>query len=127
MVKHWKPGDGDDKISHEAAEKLKNPRSHVRPEVYAFALYDYYITITRNQYPPVNVQLSDYMVGNTLQAVMDKVLHVGMLMFWPADFTKDGQVSKLRMPAGAPYVIDKEYTVIWGVILCGKQGLDKGQ
>lgn len=65
------------------------------------------------------------MVGSILQAVMDKVLHVGTLMFWLADFTKGGRVSKLRMPAGAPYVIDKEYAVIWGVMLCGKQGLDK--
>jgi len=84
------------------------------------------MTITRRQYPPVNVQLSDYMVGSILQAVMDGVLHVGTLIFWPADFTKDGRVSKLGMPAGAPYGIDKEYAVIWGVMLCGKQGLDKG-
>ena len=126
MVKGWKPGDGDGMISHEAAEKLKNPSSHVRPERYAFALYDYYITITRNQYPLINVQLSDYMVGSILQAVIDKVLLVATLKYWPADFTKDGRVSKLRMPTGAPYVIDKEYAVIWGVVLCGKQGLDKG-
>ena len=126
MVKGWKPGDGDGMISHEAAEKLKNPRSHVKPELYAFAVYDYYITITRNQYPPINVQLSDYMAGSILQAVMDKVLLVATLKYWPADFTKDGRVSKLRMPTGAPYVIDKEYAVIWGIMLCGKQGLDKG-